>query len=70
MHWAKEKRWSLITPPPHSYTQAFSALIRGSQPVDHDTFEGQMTYRGHLKSSETTDIYIMTHNISKITIMK
>ena len=30
----------------------------------------QPFHRGHLRPSENTDIYIMIHNSSKITVMK
>ena len=36
----------------------------GSQPVDYEPFSD------HLRSSENTDIYIMIHSSSKITVIK
>ena len=48
----------------------WSPYSSGSQPGGHEPFGGQMTFhRGRLRPSENTDIYIMIHDSSKITVM-
>jgi hypothetical protein len=43
----------------------------GSQPVGHDpTLVQWPLHRSYLRPSENTDIFIMIHNSSKITVMK